>query len=57
MSEIKITDGGQPEEIEESQSVFADAPVQDGASADVDVDEAEEIESELDELRQDGKAT
>jgi molecular chaperone GrpE len=52
MTEIKITDGGQPEEIEQSESVIVDAPVQDGASADadVDVDEAAEIEDELDEL-------
>jgi molecular chaperone GrpE len=54
MTEIKITDGGQPEEIEQSESVIVDAPLQHGASADADVlvdaDEAEEIEDELDEL-------
>lgn len=50
MTEIKITDGGQPEEIEEPESVLADAPVQDGASADAGVDDALEIEGELDEL-------
>ncbi|MGD1058866.1 MAG: nucleotide exchange factor GrpE [Solirubrobacteraceae bacterium] len=50
MTEIKITDGGQPEEIEESESVFADAPLQDGASADAGIDDADEIETELDEL-------
>ncbi len=56
MTEIKITNGGHPEEIEESESVIADAPVQDGASADASVDasspegEAAEIEGELGEL-------
>ncbi len=50
MTEIKITGGGQPDEIEESGSVLAGAPLQDGASADADVDEAAEIEGELDEL-------
>ena len=54
MTEIKITGGGHPEEIEES--VFADAPEQDGASADASVDasspegEAKAIEGDLDEL-------
>jgi molecular chaperone GrpE len=47
MTEIKITGAGQPEEVE---SVLADAPLQDGASADGLVDEAVEIEVELDEL-------
>jgi molecular chaperone GrpE len=56
MTEIKITNGGQPEEIEEPETVIADAPAQDGASADASVDasspegEAAEIEGELDEL-------
>jgi molecular chaperone GrpE len=50
MTEIKITNGGQPEEIEESESVVAGAPVQDGAPAGASVDEAAEIEGELGEL-------
>jgi molecular chaperone GrpE len=50
MTEIKITNGGQPEEIEESESVIAGAPVQDGAPAGASVDEAAEIEGELGEL-------
>jgi len=48
MTEIKITGGGYPEKIEES--VFADAPEQDGASANASVDEVAEIEGDLDEL-------
>jgi molecular chaperone GrpE len=50
MTEIKITNGGQPEEIEESEPVIAGAPVQDGAPAGASVDEAAEIEGELGEL-------
>ncbi len=46
MTEIKITGGGHPEEIDES--AFADAPEQDGASADADLDGAIEIEGDLD---------
>jgi molecular chaperone GrpE len=48
--------GGQPEEIEEPVAEVADAPVQDGASADAsaasadEIEEIEEIEGELDEL-------
>lgn len=62
MTEIKITGGGQPDELE-SQSTLADAPEQDGASAGTtrhdddghaqavaDAAAAEAIEGELDEL-------
>jgi molecular chaperone GrpE len=50
MTEIRITNGGQPEEIEESESVVAGAPVQDGAPAGASVEAAAEIEGELGEL-------
>jgi molecular chaperone GrpE len=50
MTEIRITNGGQPEEIEEPETVIADAPVQHGASADASVEVAAEIEGELGEL-------
>ncbi len=51
MTEIKITVDGEPEEIEGPQYGVADAPAQDGASADAtEADEAAEIEGELDEL-------
>jgi molecular chaperone GrpE len=50
MTEIKLTSGGQPEEIEESESVLADASLQDGVSADASVEEAAEIAGDLDEL-------
>jgi molecular chaperone GrpE len=50
MTEIRITNGGQPEEIKESESVIAGAPVQHGASADASVQAAAEIEGELGEL-------
>jgi len=48
MTEIKITGGGYPEKI--GESAFADAPEQHGASASASVEEAEEIEGDLEEL-------
>jgi molecular chaperone GrpE len=53
MTEMKITPGQQPEEIEQPESGLAGAPVQDGAPTDATEDGAEqaaEIEGDLSEL-------